>query len=116
MSMEKKKLIEVVERYLEAYNEKDLDGILALYAEDASMEDPVGSEPRSGRAAIREFYEHGFAMGAKVALDGGIRCAGDSVAFPMRASLGDTTIEIIDVFDLDSDGRIARMRAYWSPE
>ncbi len=44
-------------KYLTALADKDLEGILALYADDAVVEDPVGSEPHVGMAAIREFYK-----------------------------------------------------------
>lgn len=39
----------VVQRYVAALNAGDLDGIVALFADDATVEDPVGSEPRRGR-------------------------------------------------------------------
>ena len=38
----------VVQRYVAALNAGDLDGIVALFADDATVEDPVGSEPRCG--------------------------------------------------------------------
>ena len=34
-----------VHAYVAALNAGDLDGIVALYADDASVEDPVGSKP-----------------------------------------------------------------------
>ena len=41
-------MTEVVQRYVAALNEGDLEGIVALYAADATVEDPVGSEPQRG--------------------------------------------------------------------
>ena len=34
-----------VHAYVRALNASDLDAIVALYAEDATVEDPVGTEP-----------------------------------------------------------------------
>ena len=48
-------MTDVVQRYVAALNAGDLEGIVALYADDATVEDPVGSEPQRGIAAIRAF-------------------------------------------------------------
>ena len=56
------------------------------------------------------------AMGAKLELSGAPRCAGDAVAFPFIVHAGEMKIEAIDVFEFDSDGRVASMKAYWGPE
>ena len=45
-----------VGRYIEFMNASDVDSIAALYAEDATLEDPVGAELLRGREAIRAFY------------------------------------------------------------
>ncbi len=45
----------VVEAYVRHLNAQDVEAVVALYADDASVEDPVGSEPIRGRAAIRRF-------------------------------------------------------------
>jgi steroid delta-isomerase-like uncharacterized protein len=45
------------ERYGEAWNTQDLDGILAMHAEDGSFRLHIpGGEPVEGRAAIREAF------------------------------------------------------------
>jgi len=105
----------IAERYVAAYNAHDIDAMLDLYAEGGTMEDPVGSPVAEGKEAIAARYREGFEMGVVIELDGAIRCAGDSVAFPLRTVM-EPRIFIIDVFDLDAEGRIERMRAYWSPE
>lgn len=107
--------VKVVESYVAAYNAADLPAMLALYAPGASMEDPVGSTPVRGSEAIAELYRLGFQMGIRLELEGPVRCAGSSVAFAMSARTATGRLSIIDVFDLDSSGRIERMRAYWGP-
>jgi hypothetical protein len=47
----------VAERQIEAFNRRDLDGFMALYADDAVvMAFPSGTVMAAGRAAIREHY------------------------------------------------------------
>jgi steroid delta-isomerase len=108
--------IKIVGDYIAAYNAADLGAMLALYAPDASMEDPVGSEPARGVEAIAALYRLGFEMGVKLELEGPVRCAGNSVAFAMCARTARGRLYIIDVFDLTPGEKIARMRAYWGPE
>ena len=43
--------------YFDRFNARDRDGYVGLYAPDATLEDPVGSEVRSGRASIGEFWD-----------------------------------------------------------
>ena len=103
-------------RYISFMNDADVDAIAALYAEDATLEDPVGTEPIRGREAIRGFYAE--AVGA-VGLEatGNPRVAAGEVAFPMNAHIGGTQIlEIIDVMVFNDDGQIVSMRAFWSTD
>ena len=43
--------------YVRAFNARDLERVASLYAEDATLEDPVGSAMVRGKPAIRAFYE-----------------------------------------------------------
>ena len=112
--------IKAVEAYIAAYGCGDLDGVVAVFAEHATVEDPVGSPLLVGKAAIRDFMAVGIAMGAKLTLEGPIRCAGDFAAFPFVVTLDiegrATRIEVIDVFRFDADGKVAEMRAFFGPE
>ena len=51
-----------VEAYVRALNAADLDTIVSLYAEDALVEDPVVSTPKSGLEEIRAFYAGSLRM------------------------------------------------------
>ena len=64
-----------VHAYVAALNAGDLDAIVALYADDASVEDPVGSTPLVGTEAIRAFYARSTAIALQVTLDGEVRVA-----------------------------------------
>ena len=112
--MENSEKIAVVHRYVQAFADSDMDIIRDIYADDAVVEDPVGSEPHVGIAAIEAFYEQSVPGPTTLELTGNPRCAGNSVAFPFNAVVGEMRIEIIDVFEFNAVGKIQAMRAYWS--
>ncbi len=113
--MEAEDKIAVVHRYVEAFDKQDMDIIREIYAGDAVVEDPVGTDPYVGIEAICGFYEGGLNSGAKLHLTGNPRCAGNAVAFPFQVKMGeDFSIEIIDVFEFDDAGKVVSMKAYWS--
>jgi steroid delta-isomerase len=107
-----------VERYLSSVSSGDVDAIVALYAEDATLEDPVGSAPITGHAAIRAFYERATKLSIRLEPTGPVRLAGDEVAFPFRVVTAAVkmTIDVIDVFRFDAAGKVVSMRAYWGKE
>jgi steroid delta-isomerase len=109
-------LQKAVQMYVEAFEKADLNIIRQLYAEDATLEDPAGSQARHGIEEIIEFYKTAFKMGMKLKLTGKPRCAGNSVAFSFDAVLKNMTISPIDVFEFNADGKVQHMRAYWGPE
>ena len=106
-----------VHAYVAALNAGDLDAIVALYAQDATVEDPVGSPPKAGIEAIRSFYARSTAIKLEVALEGELRVAGNECAFAFSVSFVHegrrTTIRPIDTFRFNEDGRIVQMRAYF---
>jgi steroid delta-isomerase len=109
-----------VQGYVDAFDAGSADAVISLFAEDATVEDPLGTPIKRGHAELREFYAVSMATGAKLALLGAPRCAADYVAFPFSVTLewgGQTSvIEVIDTFRLNDAGKIIEMRAYWGPE
>ena len=109
--------IAAAETYVNAITNQDLEAILALYDEDGTVEDPVGSEPKRGMDAIREFYQSSVALGVSAEMLGPVRCAASAVAFPFRVTVpmgnSKTTIDVIDVFEFTEAGKVKSMKAYW---
>ena len=109
----------VVHEYVRALNARDLEAIVALYADEATVEDPVGTEPLRGREAIRAFYARSVALPLEVRLEGQVRVAGRECAFPFSVSVvyqgRRSTFHPIDTFRFDAEGRIVEMRAYFGP-
>jgi steroid delta-isomerase len=107
----------VFQRYVDLVTDGDIDGIVELYAADATIEDPIGSPVHRGRDAIRAFYEASRGS-VRMALEGRVRTAGNEGAAAMTAQPtggSSIVIETLDTMAFDGDGRITSMRAYWSP-
>jgi steroid delta-isomerase len=107
---------QVVEKYIKAISTEDMDAIRSIYADNGTVEDPVGSPQHEGIDNIMSFYGAIKGMGVKLELTGAVRLAGNSAAFPFQAKIGPITMEVIDVFEFNEDGKVVSMRAYWGPE
>lgn len=114
--METSEKIAAVHKYVEAFNTAEMNLIREIYAEDAIVEDPVGSEPHVGLKAVCAFYEGVLSSAVELALTGTPRCAGNAVAFTFQAQMPGMAIEIVDVFEFDELGKVNNMKAYWGPE
>ncbi len=112
-------MTKTVHSYIDAFSRADVEAIVALFAADACVEDPVGSEPKVGHEAIRAFYAGSVATGAKLTLQGPIRLAQSHAAFAFEVSLHfddrDMKIDVIDVFSFNEAGRVQAMTAYFGP-
>lgn len=107
-----------VNRYLELVATGTADQIADLYAEDATLEDPVGGgEVHIGRQAIAGFYRNIEPLHRETELRT-LRVAGREAAFLFAITIGGgegrMRIEPIDVMTFDAAGRIASMKAFWS--
>lgn len=107
-----------VRRYLELVAKGSADEITALYTDDATIEDPVGSDVRRGRDAVHEFYAAIENLEKETELLT-LKASGDQVAFLWRLTLrvdeGGSRLEPISVMTFNDDAKITAMRAYWSP-
>jgi steroid delta-isomerase len=112
--MEASTMIAAVHKYVEAFDKQDMDIIKDIYAQDAQVEDPVGSDVHVGIDAVCAFYEGALKSGAKLVLSGELRCSGNAVAFPFQVQMPGVTIDIIDVFEFNEAGKVNSMKAYWS--
>ncbi len=112
--MEASDKIAMVHKYVEAFEKQDMDIIREIYADDAIVEDPVGTDLHVGIEAVCTFYEGALNSGAKLALSGEPRCSGNAVAFPFQVIMPGAVIDIIDVFEFNDNGKVNSMKAYWS--
>ena len=114
--MEISDMIAAVHKYVEAFDQQDINIIKDIYSTDAVVEDPVGTDKHVGIKAVCAFYEGALSSGAKLVLSGEPRCSGNAVAFPFQVTMPGMSISIIDVFEFNEAGKVNNMRAYWGPE
>ena len=76
--------LKAVETYITSFSKPDVEAIVGLYADNATIEDPVGTPLKEGIDAVREFYTGAVANGAQLEATGTPRCTGDFVAFRSR--------------------------------
>ena len=117
MAASNERVREVVEEYLRLVATGTADEIAALYAEDATLEDPVGAEVLRGREAIRGFYAAIEPLRVETRLFT-LRAAAGEAAFHFEvATITDDatfTMAPIEVMTFDDDARVTSMRAWWS--
>ena len=108
-----------VNRYLELVAAGRADDVTELYADDATVEDPVGGEVHIGRKAIRGFYTsiENIKSTTEVVT---LRVGGNEAAFYWRLTIdfGESGMQVepISVMVFDDEGKIASMKAYWGPD
>jgi steroid Delta-isomerase len=112
-------IADTVNRYIGLIAKGSAADLVELYADDATVEDPVGGEVHIGRQAIHGFYSAVDDVQRECELLS-LRVAGNEAAFQLRltmtASDGRIVIEPIDVMVFDDEGKVAAMKAYWSAE
>ena len=99
-----------VRQYVDAVGRHDLEATVALFAEDAHQEDPVGTPANVGRDAIRGFFERAFAGPFTTTLTGPLLVTGDHAAVHFTIEVP-MLIRVIDLVRVDEDGLIADLRA-----
>ena len=103
-----------VEYYIQLLNAHQSDMLDELYAPNAVVEDPYGTEGYCGIEAIKAFYNKAFEANIAARLTGPVRVAGDSAAFEFEVNFNGMVMEIIDVFQFNDSGKVISMKAYWS--
>jgi len=107
-----------VEAYVAAYQENDRDAFLDVFATDGVIVDPVGTLPHAGREARGAFWDTVHQLTERMTFDvkDVVVCGNEAaMVFGIHASSGDAGIvlDAVDIFEVDDDGKIASMRAYW---
>ncbi len=110
-------------RYLERVEKNDVEGVLSLFADSVSVEDPVGGPPGThvvGIEKVASFFRKGFQRSeprpsrtGPVVTTGGNEAA---VPFTLRLKIGDgiQELDVVDVVQFDEDGCITSLRAFWN--
>lgn len=104
-------------RYVDAWQRRDRDALLACFTEDVVHVDPYPSEPHVGRDGVGAFFDETVAMTDAMHFEiGRVIIGGDRGVFPfaVRSTVGGTDVEVdaVDIIEVDDDGLIRSMTAY----
>ena len=106
-----------MQNYIDTFNGGSAEAVVALYTEDAVIEDPVGTPLKRGKDALLAFYRYSISTGAKLSLDAPIRGShGNSAAMAFSARIGAMTVRVIDIMTFDDSGKFTSMKAYFGPD
>lgn len=114
-------IVGAFERYVAAMSEGDTEGLIALFSEDAFLEDPVGGPRSVGAEAVRAHFTAATQQStSKLEIVSPVRVVEPgfgAAAMTSRTEMGGQVyvIDIIDVFTFDDDGLITSVTAYWGP-
>jgi len=110
-----------VRAYFLAIRAMDPEAFANCFAEDGTTNDPMGSPPITGRAAIRDFLASICKNFKEVGLtEDSVFVAGNGAAVKWTgkgtsANGKAVNFEGIDVFEVNADGKIQKVWAYWNP-
>ncbi|MEO0030252.1 MAG: hypothetical protein RIS94_10 [Pseudomonadota bacterium] len=110
-----------LQAYVDRTNAGDAAGLVALFAPDAVIEDPVGS-PVKAFAEFPAWFGDSVAFGARLTPVAPIRGSHSNAAalvFDVEFTPpGGNRLRIrsLDVCTFDADARITSLRAYWGPD
>jgi steroid delta-isomerase len=114
---------DTMKRYLACVEAQDVEGVLALFADRISIEDPVGGPPAThviGLKAVGSFFREGFASSHPHPSPTGpiVTTSGNesAMSFTLRLELRGSTVafDVIDVMRFDESGKIESLRAFWN--
>jgi steroid delta-isomerase len=107
-----------IDKYVATFSAGDRAGWLALWADDATMEDPVGTPVRHGRDEIGGLFDSARASAdaVELRLTGVALVVAGEAAFHMevRPTVGgqEMVMPAIDVMTFTAGGQIATQRAF----
>jgi steroid delta-isomerase len=111
-------ITETVKQYVSLLEVGTADDLVALFADDATVEDPVGGDVRTGREAIHSFFA-GLASLDRTTQLVLLRVTGLEAAFvfTITFSVGETRMRLqpIDTVRFDHQGKIVSLRSYFAP-
>ncbi|WP_244929998.1 nuclear transport factor 2 family protein [Nocardioides sp. W7] len=117
MAASNERIREVVEQYVALVASGTSAQIVDLYAEGATVEDPVGTDVLTTREQIAAFYATLDGLEQETRLVE-LRIAGGEAVFhfEITTKVGDARYVLapFDAMTFDDDGLITSMRAFWS--
>lgn len=110
-----------LQAYVDGINAGDAEAVTALFAEDATIEDPVGTPAKRG-PEIAAWFADTIAYRTRITPVAPVRGShGEEAALAFDVEFSPPEgprlrIRSVDVCRFDAQGRIVSLRAFWGPE
>ena len=101
--------------YVDALNSGVAKKAVAFYAEDATIEDPIGTPLMKGKEGVTAFVTRFQSRMGKYELGQIVGSPTNEAAMAVKAHVGPVVLNVIEVFTFKPDGKIASMRALFRP-
>ena len=110
-----------IDAYVDGYNRADREAVVALFAPDAELIDPVGTPTHKGADGIRNFWDQvrSITEDIKLVPQETVVCGSEAVmvfATEARSAGAGMRMTVVDVFEFDDAAKITRLKAYWDME
>lgn len=120
--MEKLNVEIAVETFYGALRENDVELWGSIFAEGGVLVDPIGTPARHGRSEIQEFLSGVLSLCDKFGVSENYVFVHENTAVVKWTGNGtgkngcSFTFEGIDIFELNEQGKIQSLKAYWDAE
>lgn len=121
MAVTEEQIRATAETYVAGLNASDPEVLAGVYADDATVEDPVGGGTvHEGKDEIRGFYDNLAPLEMEATLLE-VRVCGSELLFNFElvTRFDENTATTINVWDLmvhGEDGKVTSMKAYWGAD
>jgi steroid delta-isomerase len=105
----------VIGEHRRRFNSWDKQGWLELFVENPTMEEPVGTPVRAGRAEFAANMDALQNAGTQIPEFDIVVVCGKEAAVTMMLQVGDSSVSIIELFRFDDDLRISGTRVFMPP-
>ena len=117
MATLEEKIQNTVDAYFASFDALDPHAVVGLFADDATVEDPIGTPLKKGKDELLAFYESAMINKVVIERTGAIRINNKEAAFPFQAKVNmpgaRLEIDVIDTMKFNDDGQIIQMRAFF---
>lgn len=111
------KIADVVDAYIDRISTGTAEEIVDLYADGATVEDPIGAPIRNTREDLIEFYSIITSLEKREATLKWVKVAGDTAVFEFTLVTGAAgmafEITPVDIMVFNEEGKVVSMRAVW---
>jgi ketosteroid isomerase-like protein len=109
---------QLAEESLRLTRQGDRDGWLALFTDDAVVEDPVGAGGHHGKEAITHFRDTVIATMDKFEyeIERCYECGDEAAAvvtFHITSGGHTMDMDVVNIYTRSPDGRLASLRSFW---